>query len=238
MLKRFLPLLAAAMLCGVAAAQGKIDPFDAHCADIVVLQLKPVQKELGVSEAQRKKLNEQANWHQSQLKLLDQQVQKNKQNPNSPEIQGKIADLFAGLKARVLTNLTPVQIKRLGELSIQRVGDAALTDPIVAKKVGMSDAQIKKLQATFQEGAKKYFELEQQTAQKVLLPYKDRKPKDQAEAQRLNQEIQGKIAAAAKQAKPRLDAIKADYAKRIKAMLTSSQATAFAKLKGKPFRGS
>lgn len=238
MLKRLLPLLAAFTLGGVAPAQGKIDPFDAHCADIVVLQLKPVQKELGVTEALRKKLNDQATWHQGQLKLLDQEIAAKKLDPNSATVQSKVADLFAALKMRVLANLSPAQVKRLGEISIQRVGDAALSDPIVAKKVGMSDAQTKKLQATFAEGAQKYAQLEQRTAQRVLLPYKDRKPKDQADAKRLNEEIRGKMAAAAKQVRPQLDAIRADYAKRIKAMLTSSQSATFAKLRGKPFRGS
>lgn len=238
MLKRLLPLFVTLAVAGAALAQGKIDMFDAHCADITILQSKAVQKEVGISEAVRKKMNEQATWHQRQLQALDSEIRTNKKNPQSPEIQGKIANLFAALKARVLQNLTPTQVKRLGELSLQRVGDAALTDPMVAKKVGLSDAQLKKLQTTYTEGAQKFAQLEQETAQKVLLPYKDRKPKDEAEAKRLNQEIQAKLATAGKQVKPKMDALRADYKKRIRAILTSTQTAAYNKLRGKPFSGS
>lgn len=238
MLKRLLPFLAALTFVGSAFAQGKIDIFDAHCADITILQNKAVQKEIGITEALRTKLNEQANWHQGQLKAIDAEIQSTKKNPNSPEIQGKVANLFAALKVRVLSNLTPAQVKRLGELSLQRVGDAALTDPMVAKKVGMSDAQLKKMQQTYSEGSQKFAQLEQDTARKVLLPYKDRKPKDQAEAKKLNAEIETKLAAAGKQVKPKMDALRDEYRKRIRAILTSTQSAAYNKLRGKPFRGS
>jgi hypothetical protein len=238
MLKRLLPLLATLALAGAAFAQGKIDTFDAHCADITILQSKAVQKEVGISEAVRKKLNDQATWHQRQLQALDSEIRTTKKDPRSAEIQGKIANLFATLKSRVLSNLSPAQVKRLGELSLQRVGDAALTDPIVAKKVGLSDAQLKKMQTTYSEGAQKFVKLEQETAQKVLLPYKDRKPKDEAEAKRLDQEIQTKLAAAGKQIQPKMEALRATYRKRIRAILTSTQTATYNKLRGKPFRGS
>ena len=99
MLKRLLPLLAALPLAAAAFAQGKIDIFDAHCADITILQSKAVQKEVGISEAVRKKLNEQATWHQGQLQALDSEIRTQKKDPRSAEIQGKVANLFAALKA-------------------------------------------------------------------------------------------------------------------------------------------
>ncbi|MGV3616860.1 MAG: hypothetical protein ACO1SV_16155 [Fimbriimonas sp.] len=238
MLKRITLLFAAVALSGAAAAQAKLDPFDAHCSDIVALQAKPVQKELGVTEAQRKQMNVHATWHQGQLKAVDAEIKAKKTDPNSPALQARLAKLFEGLKGRVLSALTATQVKRLREISIQRVGDAALCDPIVAKRVGMSADQLKKMQTTYAEGARKFAELEQSTAQKILLPYKDRKPKDEADAKRLNAEVQKKMATAAAQVRPKLNAIRADYGKRMKAILTSTQAKTFAALRGKPFSGS
>jgi hypothetical protein len=238
MLKRLIPVFAALVtLGGVAAAQTKADPFDAHCADIALLQAKPVQTELKITAAQRSQMNQHATWHQSQLQAIDNDIKAKKIDPKKTDLRPRIAGLFEQLKGRVITVLTPTQLRRLREVTLQRVGDAALCDPVVAKRLGMSDAQLKKMQTTYTEGAKKFSTIEQEAAQKVLLPYKDKRVKDKAEADRLNKEVKAKLQVAAKQVQPKLNAIRADYAKRMKAILTSSQSKAFQALRGQPFRG-
>jgi Skp family chaperone for outer membrane proteins len=237
MLRSFLLVL---LLLSVAlvGAQTQHDPFDAHCADILILQSKPVQKELKVSEAQRAKLNTHASWHQAELAKMDKELKDKKANPNDPKVRERLEGLFSGLKSRVLSSLSKAQVKRLREVSLQNVGDVALCDPVVAKRIGMSQAQLKKMQSTYQEGASKFNSLEQEAAQKVLLPYKDKKPKDEAEAKKWNAEIQKKLASAAAAAKPKIAGIRAEYAKRMKAILSKTQWSKYLALKGKPFKAS
>ncbi len=235
-MKRLLTLFVAAAATVMVQAQAKLDSFDAHCADVVILQAKPVQTELKITEAQRAKMNQAAQWHSGELKKIDDQVKAKKIDPQKTNLQPRLAGLFGQLKQRVLVVLTPTQVKRLRELTLQRVGDSALCDPVVAKRIGMSDAQLKKMQATYSEGARKFAQTEQAAVQKVLLPYKDRKPKDQAEAQKLNQEVQAKMRTASQQIRPQLNRLRADYAKRIRAILTTPQFQAYSALRGKPFK--
>lgn len=224
--------LVIAALCG---AQAKLDPFDAHCANILVLQSKPVQKELGITEGARAQLNVHAAWHQKELMTIDQEIKSGKVKSDDPALKSRVEAVYNLLKAKVLGVLTPKQVTRLREISLQNVGDAALCDPVVAKRIGMSNAQTKKMQNAYKEGARKFAELESSEANAILAPYKDRKPKDEAEAKRLNAEIAAKMKQAADKAKPKLDAIRATYSKKMKGILTSKQMAAYKALLGKPF---
>jgi len=225
-------ILAAATLAVVAAAPAQArDSFDVHCADVVILQSKQVQSELKITEAQRGQMNQHAAWHRGQLEAYDKELGGKK----APD-QARLLGLMNGLKTRVMTVLTPGQLKRLRELSLQRVGMTALCDPIVAKRVGMSDAQLKKMQGIFAANGRAYTKIEQEAAQAVLKPYANRQVKDKAEADKLNKEVQAKLKAAGQRVKPRLDAIQKGAEKQMRAVLTSSQYNTYQGLRGKPFR--
>jgi len=233
MVKRTLTLLIAVAATAVAHAQ--VDPFDAHCANIGILQAKPIQKEIGLTEAQRTKLNVHADWLRQQVQSIEAEARVKKLTRNSPEVLQRQEQLSDELKSRCLRELQPAQVKRLREITLQQVGDAALCDPIVAKRVGLSDDQLKRMQATYREGAQKFSEIEQAAAQKVLLPYKDRHVNDKATAEKLQAEVRKKLDAAAAAVKPQLNAVRLDYAKRMKAILTSSQAKTYESLRGRRF---
>lgn len=225
------------LTAALVGAQTKLDAFDSHCANILLLQQAPVKKELGVTEGQRAQMNSFAAWHQQELVKIDTDVRAKKISATDPKLRPRIDALFGQLKSKVLGVLTPKQLHRLAEVSLQNVGDAALCDPVVAKKIGMTEPQIKKMQSTYQEGAKKFASLEQTTAQAVLAPYQNRKPKDEAEAKKWNAEVQTKMEAASRQVKPKLDAVRASYKAKMQAILTAKQKKAYQGLLGKTLKG-
>lgn len=234
-MKKRLVLIVLAMLSVVVAyAQAKFDVFDEHCANITLLQSKAVQNEIKLTESQRSRLNVHAQWHRSQLEALDKLASEKKLNENAPEIRNRLDQVFDTMKERCLGELTAVQVKRLRELTIQQLGESSLCDPVVAKKVGMSAGQLQKMQATYKDGARKFSEIEREEAQRVLLPYKDIKPKDEADARRLQQEVQGKLAAAGARIRPKLQGIRKNYADLMLALLTPPQKKAYLLIRGKP----
>lgn len=223
-------LAASALLAAPVAQAQRLDPFDSHCADIVILQAKEVQKDLGITEAERKQMNVFADRHRAAL----EQLQKTKTTQQN--LQQQVMNLLQQLKNNVLGTLTPAQVRRLREITLQRVGLASLCDPAVAKRLGMSDAQLKRLQSTYQEGARKFAETERATIEPVLAPYKGKTAKTEAEAKRMNAEVQAKLAAVRPKLQPRLEAIRADYNKRMRGILTSSQWNGYNALRGRPFK--
>jgi hypothetical protein len=215
---------------------GKMDDFYFHLADIQILQAKPVQQAIGLTEAQRNRMNGFADKHREHLKALQEQYQREKKDPQGIQQDPKLVGYFYELKLNVMRVLTPVQLKRLGEISLQRVGLAALTDEKVAKRIGMSNTQLSKMRLAFKDGGTKYAAAEKAAATPVLTKYKDKKVKDQKEAAALQKQFDADMAAAMQKAGPQLVAIKASAEKSMKAILTKDQLAKYQALMGKTFK--
>jgi hypothetical protein len=213
-----------------------MDDFQFHAADVALLQMKPVQKELGVTEAQRTRMNQFADAHRAKLQQMQKDYEKAKKNPEDAAKDPRLVGYFYELKLNVMRQLKPAQLKRLSEISLQRVGLAALTDEKVSTKVGMSKDQLAKMRAAFQAGGQKYADAERKAAQPILDKYKDKKVKDQKEAQALQKQFNGELQAAMKKAQPQLAAIKAQAEKAMKTILTAAQVSKYQSLLGKPFK--
>ena len=72
----------------LAAFAQKPDPFDIKVGDLMILQSKDVQKEVGITEKLRNKMNEFASAHDKKAKALAESAQKKGQNPTSPVSSG------------------------------------------------------------------------------------------------------------------------------------------------------
>ncbi len=215
------------------AAAAKMDAFDAHCADLGVLMIKAVQKELGVTTAQRARMNVYADEHEKELRDMAKKYQDVKVDTSKIRY-----DLYITLKVHVLEQLSAGQLKRLRELSLQRIGLVALCDPIVSKRVGLSEAQTKKLRETYDAGYKLYQSTAQSALDKVLAPYKGTTPKSQAEADALKAKVQPKVEAARAVIKPKLEAIMKAYDTKMRSIMTAGQIATYESLRGKPFKNS
>lgn len=216
---------------GIAGAQS----FDYKVANFQILQDKAIQKELGITEAQRTKMNASAKTYATVLNGLQQQAQKSGGKPN-PEVQKKAQSALVTLRSGVLSALTTAQIKRLREITLQAAGKQALLDKTVAKEVGLNDSQYTKLVATFREGATKLEGLRKQGYDALAPKYKDKKPKTEAEGKALQAEFQKDLAAEMKKRGPAAKKIEADFDAKLKAIVPKSQWDKLEALRGKPFK--
>lgn len=214
----------------------KMDEFYFHLADIQLLQAKPVQKAIGLTEAQRNRMNTFADQHRAHLKSLQEQYEKEKKDIRTVQQDPKLVGYFYELKLNVMRALKPEQLKRLGEISLQRVGLAALTDEKVAKRIGMSNTQLAKMRQAFKDGGTKYAMAEKAAANPVLTKYKDKNVKDKNEAAALQKQFDADLGAAMQRARPQLLAIKAKAEETMKAILRKEQLSKYQALMGKPFK--
>lgn len=236
-MKRSFVLLPLLLLGGAlpGAAQAQQGSFDAHVADIGLLQAKQVQTDVGITTAERDKMNVAASAYRDQVAAYGKQL---KALGQSTPDQAKMRGMFEVLKNQVLKVLTPAQIRRVREITLQRLGMISLTDDVVAKQVGLSPAQVGRLKAAYQAGRTKFMAVQQQAQQAalpVMAPYKDRKPKTAAEAQALQKEVAAKLTPVRARFLPQLQAVGKATDASMLAVLTPAQKAAWTALKGKPF---
>ncbi len=230
-MKRSLLLLPALFLAGLASAQ---DAFDFHVADVGLLQAKSVQTDVGITAAERAKMNAAAAEHRGRLQAYEKQLKA--LGAVAPD-KAKLRGFFEILKKEVISDITPAQLRRLRELTLQRIGLVSLTDDTVAKKVGLSGGQVGRLKSAFETGRTKFIALQQATAKPIVAPYQGKKPKDQAQAAQWNADVQAKLKAAGERVKPQLVAIGKGTDAAMMAVLTPAQRATWNALKGKPFKG-
>jgi hypothetical protein len=230
---RILPLIVLALSPLLASA----DQFDRHVADITLLQVKEVQTELKITETQRKKMNGFADAHRSKLTSYETKLKADAQKAKK-QVQPDekiLAGYFGSLKNSVISSLSDAQIKRLRELTLQRSGLTGILDQQVATKVGVNAASLKKLRDLYAAGAKEAASIEEAALKKVLSPYQNRKPKDEAEAKKLRAEVEKKMAAEAKVIQPRIAKVQQSTRDKMLATLTAKQKSTYQALQGKPF---
>lgn len=229
-MKRSLFLLSALLLSGTASAQ---DAFDFRVADVGLLQAKEVQTDVGITAAQRAKMNQAADAHKQRLIEYDKQL---KALGSTTPDRARIRGFFEILKKDVIGDITPAQLRRLRELTLQRLGLLAVTDEQVAKRMGLSAAQVSKLKSAFEAGRTKFTLLQKSTADPILAPYRGKKPKDRAQAAQWNADVQAKLKTASLRVKPQLEAIGKATDASMMAVLTPSQRAMWVALKGRPFK--
>lgn len=234
MTMRILPtLLLSVVASSVFAAP---DPFDFHGADIVLLQSKQVQKELGITEAQRKQMNAFAAQHREHLAAYDRELQQKKIDPRTlPSPNPRILGFFEDLKKNVCGVLTPAQLRRLREISFQRVDLLALLDDQVAARLKLTSAQRSRLRSAYIAGSKEAAQIQQAAVQAALKRYQGVKPKDKADAERLQKQAQGDLRAAGARIAPQLRSIESQTRSKLLAVLTPAQRSQFEALKGRKF---
>lgn len=222
------------LLALVQAPFAQQDQFDFHVGSLILLQDKAVQAEVGITKAQRDRMNKFAESHREDLKKYGQQLQATKTS-GGPD-QKKLETMFLGLKKKVFAEMSAKQLKRLREISLQSLGFAALNDEIVATRVGINKDQLGRIRKTFESGFSEAANIEKLAVQGALQPYENRKPKDEAEAKKLYDEAEKKAAAARQKVAPRVDAIRTFTKNKIMSILTPQQKTNWANLQGSPFR--
>lgn len=229
--------LVAAVLVLVTACSFGQDAFDSHVADVQILQLKEVQAELKITEAQRTSMNRHAETHRKKVQGYVEQLKKEKKDPSTlPQPDPKLLQFFNELKSSVVKVLQPAQLRRLRELTLQNAGIAALMDQRIATRVGLSAAQLKRVRDAFDAGAKEAAQIEQAALKGALKEFEGKRPANEAEAKQMQAAAQKKVQAAMQKIRPRMDKLQTDTRNRMTAVLTAAQKTTWTQLQGTAFR--
>ncbi len=223
-----------------AAGVAQMDPFDYHCADVVLLQAKPIQTELAINEAQRKKMNDAAETHRTRLTTYEAQQKAAKVKDTRDQAQVKLKGYFDELKKGVFTSLTAVQLKRLRELTLQRAGLLALLDDKVATKIGLTGAPYTKFRDTFSDGAKQAQSIERSNLKPIFDKYEGRMraAKSDADRQAIETQMRPELDAASKKISPQIQKLQGETQQKLVGMLTAPQKSAWQALLGKPYKPS
>ena len=213
------------------------DDFDKKVADINLLFNKEIQDEIGLKEDQRTKMNKHGDVMRAAVQKLQEEFNKQVKESKTPPKQPveKINALQQTFHDKVLGELTDQQIKRLRELTLQAAGYPILMNPIVAKRVGLTDAQVQAVRKQFESTAKKAGEAEAKAMAPIEAKYKDRKPKNEEEARALQETVGKEVAEARKKLEPTLKKYREEFIAGIKKIIKAKQFNIFDALMGKKF---
>ena len=234
LLLRSIALLPALVMATFATA----DAFDERVANVALLQAKPVQKELKISETQLKKMNTHADAFNAEAKKINEEYQKNASKGESAmkTAATKMQAAEQRLKSKVIKELSQVQIKRLREITVQQAGVLGLMDENVAKKVGINATQLNNMRNRFKSNAEKAQKIQQNALGPINSKYAAKKPKNEAEAKTMQEAYQKEMQAAAKKVEPQLAQLRKDFETYATGLLSATQKTAWNNLKGKAFK--
>ena len=199
-----------------------------HVADMKILQLKPVQKEIGLSEAQRSQMNVAADAERSQAQA------EYKRTSGKPDPK-KMRVYYGTLRVKVFAILTSGQLHRLAQLTLQETGLVALADQEVATAVGLSSGQLKKIRDTIVNQTKAFDSAEGSAKRPIFNKYKGMKPKNKAEGEALQKQFTQELQAADAQLRPQVRAIMKKGTADILGILTPDQKAKWKQILGKTF---
>ncbi len=210
--------------------------FDYDVSNIGLLQAREIQKDMGVTEAQRTKLNAHAEWFNKQnqkfVKMAEKYQAKKKEPPVLMNYEGM--RLLREMKRRVMAELNAKQKIRLREITLQQAGYLALMDDNVGKKVGLSADQIKKIRTRFESDSKAAANAEQKYMKPIADKYKNKNPEKMSDADK--KAFQSEVEAAQAKIGPALESIQDTWVSFIKSTLSSKQMSVFDGLQGPPFK--
>ena len=141
-----------------ASAQFRGMRFPPSLQNIFMLRGEAVQKELGVTDEQKKTLSELAAQLQAEaMEIISglQDLSPEEQKEHMPELMKMVGEKGKDIQEKVDKVLDQKQLARMRELSLQSRGAAALEDAEVSAALKISDDQKTKLVAVREEGSKK-----------------------------------------------------------------------------------
>ncbi len=232
-----------------ASLPGVDKNFDYDISDFRYLQAKEVQADLGITEDQRTRMNKHAAWFESEMKVLQSAYAKAREkDPKAPAPNDKLMDDQKEMKRRVLGELSAAQITRLREITLQDAGPMGLLDARVAKIVGLTSDQSKKLKDKITENNKRASELaqkgqniEQDAIKPLYEKYKGAKPDDKQAQKAFQEDAQKALKPHEKELKglqDQLNGLREDFDTFVSKTLTDGEKKVFTQLKGKPFKKS
>lgn len=231
MTKRFYTIIVALGLVAVAFSQSTA--FDTKVSDVTLLTVDAVKKELAITQAQRDTMNLAADQYNRMSKLMYEKANKGIK-PTDAELSS-LAKVRDTMRTKVLAVLTPAQLKRLREITLQDAGMIAIAQTDVAKELGLNSAQVTKIRNLLKTGMEKSQKLMQDAQLRVEREFANRKPKTDAEKRKLEQEVNARIKQEVDKVKPQVDKVEADTGKAVMAAMSAAQRQKWINMLGRPF---
>lgn len=233
-MKRTLPIALAFFVSAAAFGQA-VDPWDFKVADILILQSRKVQDDIGITESMRNRMNTFAEEHSKAMKAYnDELVAKKIPIQKDPNGEKRLEALFNRLKTNVFGIMTGAQVRRLREITLQRAGTAAFIDPLVANHVGLTANEASAVKQVYSAAQKQSAELVEKTVGPIRAKFNSKKPKSAEEANLYQAQANLELKNAMEKAKPTLNKYKASAEAKIKAIVPPKAMAAFKALCGKP----
>ena len=222
------------LICASVLAHAA-DDFDLKVANLEVLRDKNVQAELGVTAGQLKTINVYAEKFTGLNKAKVAEYQKANKKPDQAFVTYGRAQ-YIQLRTNVLKTLSPNQVKRLRELTLQAAGPRALLDKFVADKVGMPTKDYSTFCAAISEGDQKIAKIKADVSDKIRAKYKDQKqPKTQKEGDALQAKLNADLAAEMKKHEAEMKAVLQSSEAKTSKIVTKKYLETLKALMGKPF---
>ncbi len=139
-MKKFAVLVLALALCVGAFAQGRRG-MQMGGGPNMLLRRHDVQKDLGLTDDQKNKLDTIREKMQSDMRELFQANQGSGERPDFEKMRPQMEKLQADSKKEIDAILTADQQKRLFEIFVQMEGNRAVLNPDVQNQIGLTDAQ-------------------------------------------------------------------------------------------------
>jgi ribosomal protein L3 len=231
-----------ACLAAFSLAQSSAS-FDYQVSNILILQLKSVQREIGLTTSQHQRLKSLGDaFDAKEGTILSQERAKLKAQGKKyagDMGQAQITAIAKNLKKQVLAVLTPKQIKRLGELSLQNEGLVAIfEEDAVRTRLNISVAQATTLRDAYKQGLLASQKVAQKHEEPVVAKFKPKvqQAKTQAQQAELRKEFEAQIQTADAAAEPELNEIAAKTKRVFNSTLTATQMAGWKALLGTPFK--
>ena len=224
-----------------ACAANAQSAFDVNAANVLLLDSPIVLKDLGVSHSQQSRIDKAASESRARMDAYRRQLQEEiaaakKKGLKKMKVKDKRPEYYKLVKKQMLTILTPAQVTRLGQLSLQRSGMIAILDPVVGKRLGVTPGQEKQLKAAVKEGLDAARKIELDAIGPIQAKYSSMKISSQAEQREMQSRAQAEAKAADTRIQPQIKRIEANTRQHFEAILTSKQKAAWKLLLGKPIK--
>lgn len=224
-----------AVTLGLAVFASAQSAFHRDTADFSLLQVEAVKTELKLTPAQRTKMNQHAKAYNDFAATLEAKARKGTR-PTEAD-QKRLQTLLGQLRDRVLKELTAAQLRRLSEISLQQGGIVVVGSNEVSRQLKLSASQLKQIRDVISNGLKSSGKLMEDAQSRVDKQFANRKPKNDAEREKLAKEYNARYEAEMKKVAPRVNAIAKDTETKVLGLMTAAQRTAWRNLLGVPFKG-
>ncbi len=232
------------VLCGLAAISAIVsaqESFDYHAASVLLMESPRVLKDLGVTPAQQSKIDKAAAVSRSKMTAFRKEVEADaekarEQGKKKMKVKDKRPALYKEVKKKLLAILTPAQVNRLGQLSLQGAGMIAVLDPVVSKRMEITVSQTKLLKASVDRGLAAAHRIETDAMAPIESKYGYQRPKNEETAREMQRNAQAEAKAAGQRIHPQIIAIQNQTRKQFEKILTSKQLSTWKQLCGKPIK--